>query len=191
MSEITPAAAVAPVAEVVATPTTPAAAPVAPAAPAKDPWADFKPPEGFTMDSLKATVEFAQKNGMDPKAAAALAVRDRDAVAAASAKEAEDFKQLSEKGWLDELTADPELGGAKIRETMVDVMRGHDKLGPKTQAMIKDQGILYNPVLVRVLHDIGIKSKEDSFVRPGTSPGAQSQMSQEQRLQSMFTSPTK
>lgn len=164
-----------------AAPVAPAAAPAV-AAPAKDPWADFKPPEGFTPESLKDTIEFARKNGLDPKAAAAIALRDK----ARSDKEDADFKQLSEKGWLEELTADPKLGGDKVRETMVTVMRAHDRLAPEIQTMIKDSGSLYNPLLVRVLHNIGSNLREDSFVRPGTTPAPEQKKSQDERLQSLW-----
>ena len=145
-----------------------AAPPAAPAAPA-DPWASFKPPEGFTVEALKPIVEWAQKSGLDPK----------------DAEEAE-MKQLSEKGWLDELTADPKLGGANIRETMVDAMRGHDRLPADVQQLIKDQGVLYNPIIVRILHAVGKSQREDSFVRPGASPTPKPQMSDDDRLASMF-----
>ena len=180
----TPDAAAAPAAAV-STPAT--AAPVAAAepakpaaAPAKDPWADYKAPEGFTAEELKPVVEWAQKAGLDPKAAAAVALRDK----AAMAKEEAEFKHLSEKGWLEELNKDPELGGEKVRDTMVNVMRASDRLDPKVQALIKEQGVLYNPVIVRILHDIGSKLKEDSFVRPGASPAPEQKKSLDERLMS-------
>lgn len=173
-----PAAAAAPATPAPAPAATPAAPPAAPA----DPWASFKPPEGFTVEALKPIVEWAQKAGLDPKAAAAVALRDKQAK---EAEEAE-MKQLSEKGWLDELTADPKLGGANIRETMVDAMRGHDRLPPEVQQMIKDQGVLYNPIIVRILHAVGKSQREDSFVRPGASPTPKPQMSDDDRLASMF-----
>ena len=169
--------AAAPAAAPVAAPA-PAAAPAAPA----DPWASFKPPEGFTVEALKPIVEWAQKSGLDPEAAAAVAMRDKQSK---DAEEAE-MKQLSEKGWLDELTADPKLGGANIRETMVDAMRGHDRLPADVQQLIKDQGVLYNPIIVRILHAVGKSQREDSFVRPGASPTPKPQMSDDDRLASMF-----
>ena len=186
MTEPAPVAPAAVAPSAPAAPAAPAPSTPAPAAPPADPWADFKPPEGFTIDGLKPVIEFAKQHGMDPKAAAALALRDK----AAADKEAAEFKHLSEKGWLEELTADPELGGAKIRETMVDVMRAHDKLPPKVQAMIKDAGVLYNPIVARLLHAVGSQSKEDSFVRPGTSPAPQKKMTQDEALQSLFAAPT-
>jgi hypothetical protein len=166
---------------------TPAAAPVAatasdPAADFDKQWSEFKPPEGFTVDGLKPLVEWAQKAGLDPKATAAVALREREA----AAKEEADFKHLSEKGWLEELTKDPELGGPKIRETMVDVMRATDRLDPKVQALIKEQGILYNPVVVRILHDIGTKLREDNFVRPGATPAQGKAASADERFVGMF-----
>lgn len=183
--------------EVIAAPSTPAPAapapvtdpapaatpaPAAKAEPAADPWKDFKAPEGFTLDGLKPIVEWAQKAGLDPKTAAAVAVREKQT----AEREDAEFKQLSEKGWLEELTKDPELGGPKIRETMVDVMRAADKLDPKVQALIKEQGILYNPVVVRILHDIGTKLREDNFVRPGATPAPVKQASLDDRLMGLW-----
>jgi hypothetical protein len=175
----TPAATPAPVAD---TPKPAAPEAAKPAAPAKDPWADFKAPEGFTVESLKPIVEWAQKSGLDPKAAAAVAMREKQAQAAADAE----FKHLSEKGWLEELQKDPELGGEKIRETMVDVTRTVDRLSPKTQALIKEAGILYNPVVVRILHDIGTKMREDQFVRPGATPGVEKRSPHHDPLEGLF-----
>jgi hypothetical protein len=177
------ASAVPAAAPVAANTPSPAAPEAAKAAPATDPWADFKAPEGFTAEGLKPIVAWAQKAGLDPKAAAAVAMREKQASEASDAE----FKQLSEKGWLEELTKDPVLGGEKIRETMVDVMRTVDKLSPATQAMIKNEGVLYNPVVVRVLHDIGIKMKEDPFVRPGATPGVEKRSPLHDPLESMFT----
>lgn len=136
---------------------------------AKDPWAEFKPPEGFTVDEIKPVVEWAQKAGIDPKAAVAVALRDKES----AAREEAEFKHLSEKGWLEELQKDPALGGEKTRETMVDVLRAADKLPPAIQSMIKDQGVLYNPIVVRVLHHFGTLLREDTFARPSTTPGGE------------------
>jgi len=162
-----------------AAPPTPAAAPAAPAA---DLWKDFKAPEGYDVEKLKGVVEFAKANGMDPKAAAALAAREK---AREDADEAE-YKQLSEKGWLEQLTKDPVLGGQKIRETMVDVQRAADRLSPAIQKMIQEEGVLYNPVVVRILHDIGTKLREDAFVRPGATPAPEQKASLDDRLTGMF-----
>lgn len=188
-----PSTAAAPVASA---PTAPAAAPVAAApAPAAQPdaapdiekqWAEFKAPEGFDKEALKELVTFAQKEGISPKAAASLALREHERAKAAEAKAEAEFKHLSEKGWLEELQKDPDLGGPKVRETMVNVMRASDRLDPKVQALIKEQGVLYNPVIVRILHDIGSKMKEDSFVRPGASPAPEQKRTLDQRLESLW-----
>ena len=166
--------------------TTPAATtppePAKAADPPKDPWVDFKAPDGFDVEKLKPVVEWAKKSGLDPKAAAAVALREKEREAADEAE----FKQLSEKGWLEELQKDPDLGGEKIRETMVDVMRAADKLNPKIQTLIKEAGVLYNPVVVRILHDIGTKMREDTFVRPGAIPGVGSRTQTGDPLEAMF-----
>jgi len=153
----------------------------------KDQWGDFKAPEGFTLEGLKPIVEWAQKAGLDPKAAAAVAIREKQAAEKAEAE----FKHLSEKGWLEELNKDPVLGGAKTRETMVDVMRAVDKLSPATQKIIKDEGVLYNPVIVRILYDMGTKTREDTFVRPGSTPGNTPKSLGVDALESLFTTPKK
>lgn len=149
-------------------------------------WESFKAPEGFDKEALKEIVAFAQKEGISPKAAASLALREQAAAKAREEREEAEFKHLSEKGWLEELNKDPDLGGAKVRETMVNVMRASDRLDPKVQALIKEQGVLYNPVVVRILHDIGSKMKEDSFVRPGASPAPEQKKTLDQRLESLW-----
>lgn len=145
-------------------------------------WAEFQPPEGLDKAMLREVVDFARQAGIPPKAAAALALRDK----ARADKEEAEFKHMSEKGWLEELQRDPEMGGEKTRETMVDVMRAADKLPPKVQALIKEQGVLYNPVVVRILHAFGTGLKEDGFVRPGASPAAEKKLSLDERLEMTF-----
>jgi len=145
-------------------------------------WEEFKAPDGFDKAQLKEIVDFARKEGIAPKAAAALALREK---ARAEAEEAQ-FKHLSEKGWLEDLQKDPELGGEKVRETMVDVMRATDKLPPKVQALIKEAGVLYNPVVVRILHAFGTGLKEDAFVRPGASPAPEKKQSLDDRLMGLW-----
>jgi hypothetical protein len=177
-----------PVASVPATPETPApAAPApvaapAPAAPA-DPWAAFQPPAGVDAKAIAPVLDWAKKSGLDPKAALAVAQRDAERAKA----EEEEYKQLAEKGWLEELQKDPQLGGEKTRETMVNVMRAHDKLSPEIQKTIKETGSIYNPLMVRVLHDIGSRYfKEDSFVRPGTSPEPDKKLAPLDRLTQIY-----
>ena len=87
---------------------------------------------------LKDVVDWARQAGIPPKAAAAVAMREK----AREDREEAEFKHMSEKGWLEQLQKDPELGGDKTRETMVDVMRAADKLPPKVQALIKEQGVI-------------------------------------------------
>jgi hypothetical protein len=160
----------------------PAAAPVATPAPV-DPWASFQAPAGVDAKAIAPVVEWAKKSGLDPKAALAVAQRDAERAKAAD----DDYKHMAEKGWLEELQKDPQLGGEKTRETMVNVMRAHDKLSPEIQKIIKDEGVLYNPIVVRVLHDIGSRYfKEDSFVRPGTSPDADKKLSPVDRLARIY-----
>jgi hypothetical protein len=132
-------------------------------------------------------VEWAKKSGLDPKAALAVAQRDADR---AKADEAE-YKHLAEKGWLEELQKDPVLGGEKTRETMVNVMRAHDKLSPEIQKTIKETGSIYNPLMVRVLHDIGSRYfKEDSFVRTGTSPEPDKKLAPLDKLTQIYAGQT-
>lgn len=182
-----------PVAPATASPDPVAPAPAATAAPATppaapaDPWASFKPPAGFDQKAIEPVVEWAKKSGLDPKAALAVAQRDADR---AKADEAE-YKHLAEKGWLEELQKDPVLGGEKTRETMVNVMRAHDKLSPEIQKTIKETGSIYNPLMVRVLHDIGSRYfKEDSFVRTGTSPEPDKKLAPLDKLTQIYAGQT-
>ena len=154
-----------------------------PAADLEKQWAEFKAPEGLDKAMLKEVVDFARQAGIPPKAAAALALRDK----ARADKEEAEFKHMSEKGWLEELQKDAVLGGEKTRETMVNVMRAADKLPREVQAMIKEQGVIYNPLVVRILHAFGTGLKEDGFVRPGASPAQEKKMSLDERLEMAFT----
>lgn len=166
---------------------TPPAAPPAPAtppaAPPSDPWATFKSVEGYDAKEATALVELVKKNGGSPEVATALMKRDLE-----SAKAADDqYKHMSEKGWLEELQKDPELGGEKVRETMVDVMRAFDRLTPAMQLTIKEQGVLYNPIVVRLLHHFGTGFREATHVRPGATPAASPVRSMDDKLMDIFT----
>lgn len=158
-----------------------------PAADLEKQWAEFKAPEGLDKAMLKEVVDFARQAGIPPKAAAALALRDK----ARADKEEAEFKHMSEKGWLEELQKDAVLGGEKTRETMVNVMRAADKLPRDVQAMIKEQGVIYNPLVVRILHAFGTGLKEDGFVRPGASPAQEKKMSLDERLEMTFSGAAK
>lgn len=166
--------------------TPPQAAPpqaATPQAPPVDPWASFKPVEGIDESTANDMVEFVKTHKGGPEMAAALMKMEVEADAA----EEEEFKQLSQKGWLEELQKDPVLGGAKTRETMVDAMRAFDRLDPAMQAVIREQGILYNPIVVRLLHHFGTGFREDSHVRPGATPAPRQAMSADDMLIQMFT----
>lgn len=185
--DITPPSTPAPEATPASTPpaTPPAAATPPPATPppAADPWVSFKPVEGYDAEQAKGLVEFVKKNGGGPEIASALMKRDMEVAKASE----EQFKYMSEKGWLEELQKDPELGGEKVRETMVDTMRAFDRLPPALQLTIKEQGVLYNPIVVRLLHHFGVGFREATHVRPGATPATSQVRSMDDRLMDIFT----
>ena len=154
-----------------------------PAPTPSDPWQAYKPIEGVDPKIAGSVVEFVKKHGGNPDIANAILKRDMEA----ATREEQEFKELSEKGWLEELQKDPVLGGEKVRETMVDAMRAFDRLTPDLQIAIKEQGVLYNPIVIRLLHQFGVGFRAAPFTRPGATPAPSPARSIDDRLMDIFT----
>lgn len=179
---VAPPAAAAPVAHVAATPdaapATPAKpadalaaaleAPVAPVVPA---GIELKLPEGFVVDApgLDGFKTLALEAGLDsPKAQKILdhyiSFESQRADAAAKAAVEQDAK------WAAELKVDPEIGGDKWNESLVQARKGLKHVGVEVAQVLRDAGLGNNPQLVRAFVKLGRSLAEDSV--SGSSPAA-------------------
>jgi hypothetical protein len=81
------------------------------------------------------------------------------------------------KAWRDSVVADPEIGGAKLRDTMVAAARARDQYGsPEFKALLADNnlGIGNHPAIVRFLASVGRGMGED--LRGADRQGGQPQV---------------
>lgn len=74
--------------------------------------------------------------------------------------------------WADEVKADPELGGAKLQES-VDISQKALKQfgGPKLVAFIEAWGLGNQPDFLRMMVKVGRALGEDGFVKPASGAG--------------------
>ena len=151
-----------------------AAAKAAPGAPEK--YADFKAPEGFEID--KATLESAlpvfKELGLGQDQAQKLV----DFYATVSQKAADAPFQLwkeTQQKWVDEIKADPEIGG-KLDQVKATVSKAIDGLGdPKLandfRAAMDYTGAGNNPAFIRAFYKLASKLSEGGTVIGGGPVG--------------------
>lgn len=184
MTEPTPIPAVAPSASPEATQPAPIISPDAPtpgdALKAPDPVAapevkyEFKAPEGYDTKSLEA---FAKEAKIAPEAAQKILDREVAAKAAAEKAQEQEFKNLSEKVWPNEIYNDPKLGGPNIEKTRLNVMKAWQEVPKEVRDEITTSGFHTNPLLIRLLNHFGQMTKEDRMAGPPTNQSPPSKSS--------------
>jgi len=140
---------------------TPTTEPTEKAAP--EPVYEFKDaPEGYDTKALEA---FAKEHKLSPETAQKVLEREAGAQKSLVEKLQADFQEMATKRWVDELKADPVIGGKNWDASVAQARRANDLLSPETRKSISEANLSNNPILFRALLDIGAKLKEDSFVR--------------------------
>lgn len=160
---------------------TPAAAPASkpgeqptPAPAAESKPIELKLPEKSPLDPsrVESIAALAKERGLTPEAAQELLTREHEAaVSVLQAQEAELGKRQA--AWVEELKADPEIGGEKFAENAELSKRALDAFGDEDlKKMLIESGMgNYLPV-ARMLNKIGRAMAEDRLVLPGASaPG--------------------
>jgi hypothetical protein len=135
---------------------------------------EFKAPEGF---STKEIEDFAKAHKLAPDVAQK--VLDRElAVSQNFIKQQEaQLKELSEKVWPAEIYKDPELGGANIEKTRLNVMKAWNEVPKKIRDNITAARMHTNPDLVHLLNHFGQMTKEDRLAGPPTNQAPPSKAS--------------
>lgn len=141
-------------------------------------YADFKLPEGVTLDAeamTSATDLF--KDARLPQEQAQkfidLAVSREQA---AAAKGVQAFVDLQNK-WVSEIKADPEIGGTRLEASMAQAARAIDRLGvPGLKEALNLTGAGNNPAIVKAFVRLGQMVSEDRFApgRDAAPPAARS-----------------
>lgn len=133
-----------------------------PTAPAEIKY-EFKAPEGYDTKGLEA---FAREHKLAPEVAQKLVERDLSLAKSYEEKAVAEFKNLSEKVWVQEIYNDKELGGANIDKTRLNVMKAWNEVPKPVRDEISKAGFHTNPMLVRLLNHFGQMTKEDRVAGP-------------------------
>jgi len=156
-----------------------------PAAPSPPPAAPPAPveytlalPTGAVLEAsaIERTTAFAKATGLSP-AAAQHALNHANAEVAADraqqkAAQAEAFKTMATKTWVEEIRADATFGGEKYLTTVEEVKRAADRfLTDADRVVLNQTGWGNHPLLVKMFARIGQAMKNDTFVQGGASGG--------------------
>lgn len=132
-------------------------------------YTDFTVPEGITIDEEKLG-EFkpiAQELGLDQAQAQKLV----DLYAGIEAKNHAAWAEQIGK-WAEETRADPEIGGAKLTESMKDAQAAIVAFGGQELLdRINSSGLGCDPVTLRAWTKIGRALQEDKTLAPGAAAG--------------------
>lgn len=193
-----PAAAAAPVVAPVVSPLAqPGPAPSAPAAPTGEPPAtyDLKFPEGAPIDE-KLLNEAAIPLFREMK----LPVAQAQKVADLGVKMAQGFRDAADqawqnqrKGWIEQAKADPEIGGAKLDETVSNAHRAIQAfLKPDEAVAFREyagkSGVFDHPLLLKLLARAGAGAQEDGHAPRIAGPQrSDTPPTREERLQRRYS----
>jgi len=137
---------------------------------APDVYEQFSTPEG--VDSLDtdvlATFETTAKElDLSQDKAQSLI----DAVAPRIAERQKEALQAQVQTWANEVAADPEIGGAKLDES-VGLARKAYRMGASAelQSLLKASGLDVHPEMVRMFRYFGSRLSEDKVVEAGDAP---------------------
>lgn len=167
-------------------PAEPAAAEPAPAepAPSTDPAKpaplEFKLPEGFQADQAQLTQlsEILQTKDISPQEMGQKLVDLYVAEQAKAAKAQETAWENMQQTWVQELEADPKLGGSNLARTQEVLGKALDVYGGKDAQAIRDAfaltGAGNNPAIVRFIHSMAAALNEGAPVNTGQPANAQS-----------------
>jgi hypothetical protein len=141
----------------------------APVVPEK--YADFKLPDGVTLaaEDLTELHTSAKDLGLSQEAAQKLVdrtVKDRAATeASVVAKQKAAVTQMA-TDWKGQTEADPEVGGAAIKENLATAIKARDQFAtPELTKMLNESGLGNHPEVVRFFFKVGKAMSEDKFVQ--------------------------
>lgn len=144
---------------------------------------EFVAPEGVTLDA-SLVAEFtpiAKELGLTQEQAQKVVDLHTKAIAATETKIREAWES-QQAGWLEAAKADPEIGGAKLTDTVAVAKKAMDRFAtPQLREVLEQTGLGNHPELVRLMAKIGKAISEDTLVgvNAGEAPD---------RLRSMYPS---
>lgn len=133
---------------------------------------DLKIPEGYKSEDAEAVIAYAKEHGLDSKAAQSML--DFKAKALNDAQTAIlEQAEVNKATWLEQVKADPHLGGEHMEKTSKIAKAVIDKYAtPQLKETLNKTGLGNFPDLVRMLVKMGddMKIVNDEFVRGSDNP---------------------
>lgn len=136
---------------------------------APEEYAEFTMPEGVELDpaltdKFKATAKELNLSQDKAQKLVELAAEMRQ-------RDAETIVNMRQE-WIDQTKADPEIGGAKLNDTLAAAKRGLNAYGtPQFIELLNQSGLGNHPEVVRVMARAGRAVSEDKVVTGGGSTG--------------------
>ena len=166
-----PAAAAAPPAPPVSTvpgtaPEAPAAAATDAAPPAAEPVYDFKLPETVAKDDpgVAAFSALCKESKIAPEAAQKIIDLELGRQQEQQKTRMDAWEALQGE-WAQQLKSDPELGGAKLPQTLAAANKALQAFGPAARDVLIDAGLGNHPAVIGLLARAAAAIREDSSVR--------------------------
>ncbi len=140
---------------------------------APEAYTPFTMPEGIEADAdlMTGFAATAKELGLSQEQAQKLVDLQVKSAQGQDTSRRESIEQAITKqseAWVNELKADPELGGEKFNATVATAAKAMQSFGtPELRALLNESGLGNNPELVKLFHRIGASISEDSMVLPG------------------------
>lgn len=144
-------------------------------------YTDFILPEGATVDAamLEASTALFKEAKLDQ----ATAQKFVDFHAGMVKAQAEAFEATKET-WRKETEADPEIGGAKLKETMFMASKVMNQYGSdELKAVLDSSGLGNHPTMVKFFAKLGREISEDGAINSQSSAGV---LSTEDRIGKLY-----
>ena len=139
---------------------------------APESYAEFTAPEGVQFDqaAIDAFTPIAKDLGLTQAQAQRLVdVYAGQADRVAQGLQAKHAETVA--GWQQEARADPDIGGAKLPETIAHGMRALDQFGsPELSTLMDQTGLGNHPAVIRFFAAVGQQVADDA-IDPNPSPG--------------------
>ncbi len=127
---------------------------------------DFKMPEGVTanQEAIDSLTPIMQRLGISQEDAQEI-VSVQANIAAQANKAHQEAQVKTRESWIKNITADPELGGDKLEQTIQVANEGLNRVPfPGVKALLQQTGLGDHPDMIRLFHWVEGKLGDDTFV---------------------------
>lgn len=119
----------------------------------------------------ESVLAYARKHGLSADQAKEALLQRNEAIEGYVKRQGEQAKAKQDE-WVKTVSADPDLGGAKLTETQKQAQLAIDKFMPQPlRDMLRESGLGDHPEVIRFLRNVGATLKEDSAPNNGSGGG--------------------